>query len=179
MKSILLSMFCFLMLQSGHSQQKFLTKSGTITFFSDSPLEEIKAENKQVLSIIDTKDGSIAIAILMKSFQFKKSLMQEHFNENYLESDVYPKATFKGKILNFEKLIKGEQVVSIKGSLTIHGVTNEVVIEANMITSEEVVLKGNFTINLADYNIEIPSVVKNNIAKSILIDFELNHKLYK
>lgn len=179
MKSILLSVFCFLMFQNTNAQQKFLTKSGTVTFFSDSPAEEIKAENKQVLSIIDSKNGNIAIAILIKSFQFKKSLMQEHFNENYLESDTYPKATFKGQISNFEKLKEGTDLISVKGKLTIHGVSQEVLIEAKMDTNDDILLTGNFTIDVADYDIQIPSVVKNNIAKSILIDFELNHKLYK
>ena len=87
------------------SQEQYLTKNGAITFFSSTIIEDIKAENNQVLSIIDASKSKMAISILIKSFLFKKALMQEHFNENYLESDKFPKATFKGDILNFNNVI--------------------------------------------------------------------------
>ncbi|WP_108804174.1 YceI family protein [Aquimarina sp. Aq107] len=180
MKSLYILLFTILLSTVSFGQGKFLTKQGYTSFFSATPIEDIKAENNQVLSIIDTSTGTIAISILMKSFMFEKSLMQEHFNENYVESDKYPKAIFKGQILDFNALTKNEQTVSIVGDITIHGVTKK--IETKGIISknkENIFLKGTFPIKVADFEIEIPSVVTNNIAESIKITFELDHKPYK
>ncbi|MBQ4819411.1 YceI family protein [Aquimarina sp. MMG016] len=175
--NILLCLLCFSMLS--HGQQRFLTKQGYTSFFSSSPMEDIKADNNQVLSIIDTSTGTIAISILMKSFQFEKSLMQEHFNENYVESDKYPKAVFKGQIANFEGLNNNEQEININGNITIHGVTKQIQTTAKIIrTDKNISLKGKFPIEVADFDIEIPSVVVNNIAKTIEVTFELDHKPY-
>lgn len=180
MKTLFFILFTAICINTSYAQEKYLTKSGLITFFSHSPVEDIKADNKQVLSIIDTSNGKIAIAILMKSFSFEKSLMQEHFNENYVESDKYPKATFKGNINNFENLTEGKQTITILGKLTIHGATKEIEITADADWTKSLIsLTGDFNIDIADYNIDIPSVVKNNIAKSIKVSFNLNHKLYK
>ena len=88
-----------------YSQDKYITKEGYISFFSHTIVEDIKADNFQVLSVIDTKNGDIAIQLLMKSFIFKKALMQEHFNDSYVESYKYPKGTFRGKIENFSEYI--------------------------------------------------------------------------
>ncbi|MGY8939647.1 MAG: YceI family protein, partial [Flavobacteriales bacterium] len=94
---IIFTLFLFLFVAFfANGQERFLTKTGTISFFSKSPMENIEAENSQVLSIVDADSGQMAIAILMQSFLFEKALMQEHFNENYVESEIYPKATFKG-----------------------------------------------------------------------------------
>lgn len=176
--NILLCSLLFTVLS--HGQEKFLTKQGYTSFFSSSPVEDIKADNNQVLSIIDTSKGAIAVSILMKSFMFEKSLMQEHFNENYVESDKYPKATFKGQILNFEEPNKKEQMVTLKGNLTIHGVSKNIETQAKMSSTEEnIVLKGSFKVKVADYGIKIPTVVINNIAETIEITFELDHKSYK
>ena len=92
MKKLILFIAVVLITNNGFSQGKYLTKEGFITFFSHTLVEDIKADNQQVLSIIDSDTGDIAIQLLMKSFMFKKALMQEHFNENYIESDKYPKA---------------------------------------------------------------------------------------
>ncbi len=163
-----------------HGQEKFLTKQGYTSFFSSSPVEDIKADNNQVLSIIETSTGTIAIAILMKSFLFEKSLMQEHFNENYIESDKYPKATFKGQILNFGALDQNEQMVTVQGDLTIHGVTKKMKTQAKISKTEESIsLKGSFPVKVADYDIKIPSVVMNNIAETIEVTFKLDHQPYK
>jgi polyisoprenoid-binding protein YceI len=179
---LITSLLLFLSIfNTSFAQEKYLTKSGSISFFSHSPAEDIKADNKQVLSIINTANGEVAIAILMKSFHFKKSLMQEHFNENYVESDKFPKATFKGAIVDYENISKsGTQNITIKGALTLHGATKQVETQAIINWTDAVIsLDGKFSVDVADYNIDIPSVVKNNIAKSIEISFKLNHKLYK
>ena len=179
MKTIYTLFFGLCIANSVCAQDRFLTKSGQITFFSSSPVEDIKAENNQVLSIVDNSNGDMAISILMKSFQFDKALMQEHFNENYVESDKFPKATFRGAIVDFESITDLETKVEVEGIITIHGVSKEIVISANMTRSEEsIVLRGEFNVLLADYNIEIPRVVSKSIAKTIKVTFDFNHKPY-
>tara|TARA_R110002049_G_scaffold18863_1_gene71551 strand:+ start:280 stop:717 length:438 start_codon:yes stop_codon:yes gene_type:complete len=142
-------------------------------------IEDIKAENNQVLSIIDTSNGKIAIAILMKSFMFEKSLMEEHFNENYVESNIYPKATFKGEILDFKLLKTGKNDVSIKGNITIHGITKSIETKAQLTKTEEnILLNGTFPLTVTDFDIKIPSVVTKNISDTMAITFDLNHEPY-
>jgi polyisoprenoid-binding protein YceI len=180
MKHIITLVCCILFVSATKSQERFLTKNGAITFYSKAPMENITAENNQVLSIIDASSGKMAISILMKSFMFKKALMQEHFNENYVESDKYPKATFKGDILNFDTIDNLAKDVKVKGSLTMHGVTKELTIVANFTRNKEYILvEGNFIIEVDDFNIKIPAVVAKNIAKKIKVSFKFNHTPYK
>jgi len=180
MKSIITIFCCFLFVAISNSQERYLTKSGTINFFSKTLLEDITADNNQVLSIVDATNGKMAISILMKSFLFKKALMQEHFNENYVESDKYPKATFTGTILNFNAVTEAKSAVNVKGVLTIHGVSKEIMIDANMVkTKEAVLVDGEFMISLADFEVEIPAVVAKSIAKNIKVSFNFNHTPYK
>lgn len=162
-----------------NAQDRYFTKSGNISFFSYTLVEDIKADNDQVLSILNTENGQIVIKILMRSFHFKKALMQEHFNENYIESHKYPKAIFKGNIKNYEEL-KELSKTEITGKLTIRGIEKEVVIKANIENiNNEIILKGDFKVQIADFDIKIPAVVSKNISKTIEISFELNHKPYK
>lgn len=180
MKHIITLVCCILFVSATKSQERFLTKNGAITFYSKAPMENITAENNQVLSIIDASSGKMAISILMKSFMFKKALMQEHFNENYVESDTYPKATFKGTILNFDTINATASKQQVKGMLTIHGVTKEITIDANFTKTDALILvDGNFIIEVDDFNIQIPAVVAKNIAKKIKVSFDFNHKPYK
>lgn len=180
MKIIYTFFVILLISSSSRAQEKFITKQGRISFFSHSLVEDIVAENNQVLSLIDSKTGEIAISVLMKSFMFEKSLMQEHFNENYIESDKYPKAIFRGEILDFHSIDSGEQQVFVKGNLTIHGIVKSVKTKAIIeVTKEKIILKGNFQVEVADFKIKIPSIVINNIAKIIKISFDLNHKPFK
>ncbi|MEE9407953.1 MAG: YceI family protein [Polaribacter sp.] len=180
MKNIYTVFICLFLVSFTNMQGKFLTKKGTITFFSESPMENIEAKNSQVLSIVNTSNGQMAISILMKSFMFEKALMQEHFNENYVESDKYPKAIFKGNILDFDKITDSETKVKVKGKLTIHGKTKEITIEATAKrTKDAIVMLGEFFVDLADFGVEIPSVVKDNIAKKIKVNFNFYHQLYK
>lgn len=180
MKTILTILCCFLFVTTSNSQGKYLTKSGAINFYSKAPMEDITADNNQVLSIIDASKGKMAISILMKSFLFDKALMQEHFNENYVESDKYPKATFKGDILNFDAINETVSKQQVKGMLTMHGVSKEVTIDANFIkTKEAIIVNGNFIIEVDDFNIKIPGVVAKNIAKKIKVSFNFDHKPYK
>lgn len=180
MKLIYTMLACFLFINIANGQERFLTKNGAVTFFSSAAMEDITANNNQVLSIIDAKTGKMAISILMKSFMFKKALMQEHFNENYVESDKYPKAIFKGDVINFDSLKESATNVNVKGTITIHGVTKEITIPASFTkTSESILVKGEFYLKVADFNIEIPAIVVKNIAKKIKVSFEFNHTPYK
>lgn len=180
MNKIITILCCFLFVTMSNSQERYLTKNGAINFFSKTVLEDITADNNQVLSIIDATKGTMAISILMKSFLFKKALMQEHFNENYVESDKYPKATFTGAILNFDAVNETESMVNLKGILTIHGISKEIIIDANMAkTNKAILVDGEFMINLADFEVEIPAVVAKNIAKNIKVSFDFKHTPYK
>src|SRR5215210_2358697 len=118
-----------LIVTTAHSQDRYFTKTGSIQFYSKAPLEDIEAKNKTVTAVLDTKSGAVQFSVPMKGFEFQKQLMQQHFNENYVESDKYPKADFKGTVVNnsaVNYLTDGTYNVTVKGKLTIHGVTNDV-----------------------------------------------------
>lgn len=164
-------------LSSEAFSQKYFTKTGNINFFSKTPMENIDATNKKATCVLDSKTGQIEIALLMKAFEFEKALMQEHFNENYVESDKYPKSTFKGNItnistVNFTK--DGSYPVDIVGKLTMHGVSKDLKTKGSIfVKSGKVNATTEFPVLLADYNIEIPSVVEDKIQKSIKISATL------
>lgn len=161
------------------AQGKFITKNGHISFYSEAPLENIEAHNHEVLSIIDMEAKQVAVSMLMKAFAFEKSLMQEHFNENYVESDKFPKATFKGTFTAAESVDMskdGVYAVEVSGDLTIHGITKPVTTQGTMEVKEgQVITKTVFKVALKDYDIEIPKVVVDNIAGEIEITVELQH----
>ncbi len=153
--------------------QKVYTKNGTISFFSKTDMEDIKAENNQVMSVLNLATGELQFSLLVKGFHFPKALMEEHFNENYMESDKFPKSTFKGNISGIDKLkltADGAYPVTVSGDLTLHGVTNKVstpgtlTVKGGKVTGHAV-----FKVTLADYKIEVPKLVEKNIAKSIEI----------
>lgn len=154
-------------------QDKFFTKSGSITFHSKAPLENIDANHKSVTCVLDTKTGNLQFAVLMKGFEFEKALMQEHFNENYVESHKYPKADFKGQVLNNAEINyakDGSYSAKVKGMLTIHGETREVETAGTIVVKQGKLLTGaEFIILLSDYKIEIPRLVKDNISNNVKI----------
>ncbi len=179
MKTLYTLIFTLLIISQVKSQDKFISKTGYVSFFSHSLVEDIKAENNQGLSIIDTKTGEIVIQLLMRSFIFKKALMQEHFNENYIESDTYPKATFKGKILNYDQLVNEDSEAEIIGTLFVHGKEKEIKIKVKIHKdSDEIIISGDFMVQVADFDIRIPTIVVNNIAKIVNVSFEFHHKPY-
>lgn len=159
------------------AQSKFLTRNGNITFFSATPIEDIQAVNQQVGAAVDVQSGQVAFTVPMKAFKFPKSLMQEHFNENYVESEKYPKATFSGKLLNWSAASlapSGSQAVQVEGDLTIHGVTKRVKVPGTLEKQgNRLVVKSKFAVAPADYNIEIPLLVRNQIAKSVDVTVNL------
>ena len=161
-------------------QGKYLTDAGTIVFYSHAALEDITAENKEVASVIDGATGEIAVILKMTAFLFEKGLMQEHFNENYVESEKFPKATFRGSILNNEDVdytTAGVYQVEVEGKLTIHGITNKVYAEGTLeVHSEGIIAKTRFMLNPEDYGIKIPRVVRKNIAENMEIRINLDHR---
>ncbi|NNE30414.1 MAG: YceI family protein [Saprospiraceae bacterium] len=163
--------------------QKWFTRDGKISFFSEAPLEKIEAENSSGTSVLDAESGRIEFAVLIKGFQFESALMQEHFNENYMDSDKFPKSTFKGYIEDPETILwdqDGEYEVSVKGDLTIHGVTKEVSVPASF-SMKEGSLSGNctFVVAVADYDIKIPKLVRENIAKEVEISVQSDYKIFQ
>jgi len=161
--------------------QKYMTKNGNISFFSETPMETIKAVNAQVNAVLDTQTGNLVFKILIKSFQFPKALMQEHFNENYMESDKFPNSTFKGKITNLSSIDfskEGTYNAMIEGNMTIHGVTKTISEKGTFIVKPGDKIQGTskFLVKVADYNIKIPGTVINNIAETIevTVDIELS-----
>jgi hypothetical protein len=155
------------------SQEKYFTKTGRIEIFSKSPMEDIEAKNKSVAAILDTKTGAFQFSVLMKGFEFEKALMQEHFNENYVESDKYPKAEFKGAITNHSEInyVKdGTYPVKVSGQLTMHGVTKNVQTTGTLkIDGGKIDAISTFNIKLSDYQIKIPAVVKDKVSNNIKI----------
>jgi len=177
MKKLLL-IACLAVVSMTATAQKFITKTGHIKFYSDSPMEKIEAHNRQVNAALDAATGDFVFRVLMKSFDFEKALMQEHFNENYVESDKYPNALFLGKVTNIKDVNVSKDGVyeaTVEGKLTIHGVT-QVVKEKGSFEVKEGKLNGRakFNILLSDYNIKIPGAVTNNVSKSIEITVEVS-----
>lgn len=160
------------------SAQKYMTKTGTIRFFSDTPMEKIEALNRQANSALDFSTGDFVFKVLIRGFEFEKALMQEHFNENYMESEKFPNATFSGKIPNIKgvNLAKeGVYKVVVEGELTIHGVTNKVKVNGTLeVKGGKVSGKASFAVAPKDYNITIPKAVIKNISESIQVDVNVS-----
>lgn len=147
--------------------QMMMTRSGTISFHSHTLLEDIDAVNNNVLAVLDAGKKQIAFSCLMKQFSFKKKLMQEHFNENYVESDKYPKATFSGTFTEDVAINKeGTYQLNVKGRLSIHGVTKEITVPATVVVKNNKVTGTTvFKLNPTTYDISIPFIVKDKIEK--------------
>ncbi len=160
------------------AQDKFFTKSGNIQFSSKGAIETIEATHRSVTCVLDSKTGDIQFAVLMKGFEFKKALMQEHFNENYVESDKYPKSEFRGQItnngdVNYTK--DGTYTVHIKGKLTLHGQTKEVEADGKItVKGGKLQADSKFKIQMSDYGIDIPGTVTQNMSDTINITVSCN-----
>jgi len=151
--------------------QLFMTRNGFIGFYSKTSMEDIEAENNQVYAVIDPVKKNLAFTLLMKGFIFRKELMQTHFNENYVESDKYPKASFTGTFsgeLSPEK--KGSYPVTVKGNLTIHNVTRSIEAPGKFdVTDGKLTGSADFTVKPEDFDIRIPSIVRDKISELITI----------
>ncbi|MFT3701866.1 MAG: YceI family protein [Agriterribacter sp.] len=160
--------------------QLYVTKTGMVGFYSKTPLEDIKAENNQVFAAIDLSKKTIVFSMLLKSFLFGKELMQEHFNENYVESDKYPKATFKGTFTGDIDLQKQSNTIQIQGVINLHGTDKQISSPAT------IEIKDGYIVGIAklqlipkDFNITIPSLVSDKIAKQIDVQIKTEWKPVK
>jgi polyisoprenoid-binding protein YceI len=162
------------------AQGKYMTNEGFISFYSHTVIEDITADNNEVASVLDAATGEVAIIVTMTDFQFEKKLMQEHFNENYVESHKYPKAIFRGMIEENDAVDytrKGKTPVMVSGELTLHGVTQQVRVEGSLeVTDEGLIARTLFKLNPEDYEIKIPRVVRKNIAEEMELTVELDHR---
>jgi len=152
--------------------QKYYTKTGQIDFEASVPaFEPVKASHKTVTALLDINSGEIAVLALMKGFRFRNALMEEHFNENYMESDSYPKAVFKGVIEGFSKEnLEDNASFTVNGVLTLHGKSKEITTTLSVkAEGDSFALKTNFSVAPGDFDIKIPSVVSEKISDKILI----------
>lgn len=158
------------------AQSKYLTKTGTVDFEASVPsFEDVKAKNSAVTAIINTENGEFAALVLVKGFRFKNALMEEHFNENYAESDKFPKATFKGKLVDFD-VSNLKDSYKINGSLSFHGVSKELKnLTCEVIETENgISISGSFVALASDFNIKIPKIVSKKIAENIEVNYSFN-----
>jgi hypothetical protein len=183
MKKMLTAVLLLVLTLPVFSQKRYFTKSGQINFAAGTSVEDIDGINKSATSVFDAVSGQIEFAVLVKGFEFKKALMQEHFNEDYMESDKYPKSVFKGKIINIDKVNfqkDGSYPVTVKGVLDMHGVKKEIETTGTFkVTGETVHSDATFTVLLADYKIAIPSLVKDKISQTVTIKVNCNYTVLK
>ena len=175
-----LSVLLFLMfIVTAINAQKYMTKNGYIGFFSHTAMEDIKGDNNQVASVLDITTGEMVFQVLIKSFHFDRALMEEHFNENYMESDKFPKSSFKGKItnlsaVNFSK--DGIYDVTVDGDLTIRDATNKITTTGKIeVKNGELAATSKFNISPEDYKISIPSVVREKINKNLEVTVSMKY----
>ena len=173
MKTYILRGLLLLAACVSQAQDRYLTRTGHIKFFSEAPMENIEAHNRQVTAVLDVNKGEIAYKVIMKSFEFEKAAMQDHFNTQYLHTDKYPNAQFEGTVnnlsaINFKK--DGSYPAQVSGKLTIHGVTQDIK-QTGTITVKggNVGTQAKFTIRLADYNVRVPSDFARKISETIEI----------
>lgn len=165
-----------LILSSSAFGQKYLSNESYIRFFSDAPLEDIEAVNEEARSVFDLETKKIVATVPITGFQFEKKLMQEHFNENYLESDKYPQATLTAELLDLD-LNDPEKEVTARGELTIHGQTNEVTLKGTVVKNgDQVIIDTVFMIELKDYKIKIPKAVFYNIAENVEVTVKFTYQ---
>lgn len=166
---ILIPIFLLLGLANSFGQTLFGTSTGEVSFYSDTPLETIEAVNKKTGCIINASTRELAVQMRITDFDFPNKLMQEHFNENYLESEKYPTASFKGKIKEDVDLTKaGSYAVTAEGTMTMHGVSKAMIVKGTIVTSgNEMKLDFKFQVKTEEFQIEVPSLVVTKIAEVI------------
>jgi len=175
--SIIVIIFSIVKLQA---QDKYITRTGHVRFYSDTPMEKIDANNNEAGSILNIVTGDINVVLLNKSFKFDRALMEEHFNENYMESSKYPKSSFKGKIsdlksIDFKK--NGKYTVKIEGTLSVHGKDKQVTSDATFeVDGTKISASTKFTVTPEDFNIAIPSLVKDKIAKMLEVTADMKYE---
>lgn len=160
--------------------QKYLSKKSSVVFFSEAPIENITAENVKSTSVVDLSTGKVAFSIPITQFIFDKSLMQEHFNDQYMESEKFPKSSFVGVIEDLDIKTNGRQELKAKGALTIHGVEQQIVASGWVeVDKKRIVIESEFFVKLEDYKIKIPQILWQNIAEEIQVKIHFEYEPYK
>ena len=177
MMIILMAMLC---VTGSQAQDIFITRHGQVSFFSRTPMENIDAVNNEVSSVLNVKTGEIGFAILVKSFHFEKALMEEHFNENYVESDKYPKANFRGKLTNagaIDLTKDGTYNVTAEGDMTLHGITQKISVPGTIVVKGGLPqVQAKFKLAPKDYSIKIPSLVAEKIAETMNVSVDCKYE---
>lgn len=173
-------LICFFLMVgfNGDAQRLYKTTSAEVEFFSSAPVEDIQAVTNEGIGVISPDSGEISFLVQIKSLSFPKALMQEHFNENFMESDRYPTATFKGKVIGgIDLSSRGISPIVLSGILNIHGVSKKREIPASLkITDNQIILNTNFDVACEDHNIRIPKILWKNIAEVVQVRVNANLK---
>ena len=160
--------------------QKFISETSSVSFYSKATIEDIAARNEKSMSMYDAGTGDIAFSVPVKDFVFEKSLMQEHFNEKYMETEKYPKATFQGNIKGYAAGVAGPQPVRAAGKLTLHGVTRDVDVPGTLeMKNDRILLNAKFVVRLDDYKVKRPQVLWKNIAEAVEVTLDFTLKPYE
>mgnify|MGYP001604393661 CR=1 FL=1 len=161
-------------------QDVYVCKNAKINIYSSAPIEDIEANSNEGVSVYNPATGELAFSLPIRSLHFEKAMMEEHFNENYIESDKYPKATFKGKVNEHPDLSKeGSYPVTVTGDFQVHGVTQNRTVKGEVKVSKGVVsMSSEFMVKCADHHIDIPKIVFHNIAESIRIRVSATYNTY-
>jgi hypothetical protein len=180
MKKMYFILMALLCIQLTRAQDLFITRHGQVSFFGKTAFENVDAINNESSSVLNAQTGEIGFAILIKGFHFEKALMEEHFNEDYMESSTIPKASFKGKIgniaaVNFSK--DGSYAVNVDGDMTIHGVTKKITAAGTIIIKAGLPqVQAKFKIAPKDYGIKIPSLVADKIAEYMNVSVDCKYE---
>jgi polyisoprenoid-binding protein YceI len=166
---------CFYLVAAAATAQQYKSTSGRISFFAEAALGDIDAASSMASATLRRNTGEVTVVVPVTSFVFKKKLMQQHFNESYLESDRYPDATFTGTIaeMNTPGEISGT-VFDLSGTLTLHGVSKPRQIKATLVRSPDgtLVSKGSFSVELGDHKVKIPKLLFQNVVETVDVKFE-------
>jgi polyisoprenoid-binding protein YceI len=159
----------------------YATSAGQTSFFSKTPVEDIKAVNKKTQVILNTTSGEIAVRMNMRDFDFPNELMEEHFNENYMESAKYPTSTFKGKVDQDIDLTKnGTYNLTASGTFTIHGKSQNRTLKGDItVKGGEILINSEFNVSLSDHSIDVPKIVFVKIAQNIQVKSSYSMVPYK
>lgn len=180
--SFLIGLLGFIVWSASGSAQVLSTTKGEITFFSNAPLEDISAKNNRVISMLNPSNKELVVRVPINQFEFPNKLMQQHFNENYMESEKHPYATFKGKVaedIDFSK--PGTYDASASGFLSIHGVDQKRTLKGKIVVAPDgaVQLNTNFTVALVDHKIDVPKLVFKKIAEVIDVKASFGYQPFK
>ena len=183
MRFVLICTCLFIISIASSAQEKYFTRSGKIQFFSKTKAENIDATSRSAAVVLESKTGDLQFAVLMKGFEFKKAMMQEHFNKDYVESDKFPKAEFKGQITNntdIKYTTDGSYTAKVKGKLTIHGVTKDIETTGTVtVKNGKITTVSTFNIQLPDYSIKVPGIYRSQISDDIKITIDCSLEVLK